>query len=59
MNPVNTDKNKINEIDFMIVDGFNLKYNTIKNVLKNCFNLFKHKQKCHAILICSNKNNRI
>jgi hypothetical protein len=42
MNPVNSDKNKINEIDFMIVDGFNLKTGTIKNVIKDSFKLFQN-----------------
>ena len=37
MNPLNTDKNKINGISFMIIDGFYMKCGTIKNVIKNCF----------------------
>jgi hypothetical protein len=53
MNPVNTDKNKINDIIFMIIDGFNLKKDTIKEVMKNCFNLFKEGTKCHALIICT------
>ncbi len=57
MNPVNTDKNKINDIIFMIIDGFNLKKDTIKEVMKNCFNLFKEGTKCHALIICTQENN--
>lgn len=30
MNPKNTDRNKINDIDFMIIDVFNLKQDTVK-----------------------------
>jgi len=41
MNPLNVDKNKINNIDWLIIDGFNLKKGTLINAIKKCFTLFK------------------
>ena len=46
MKPVNTDKNKINRISFMVIDGFNIKKGTIKDVTKNCLNLLEKEKKC-------------
>lgn len=59
MNPVNTDKNKINRISFMVIDGFNIKKGTIKDVTKNCLNLLEKEKKCFVLIICSEQNNLV
>lgn len=59
MNPTNTDKNKITNIDFMIIDAFNLKDDSVKSVTKNCFQLFKREQLCHALILFPNDSNSI
>lgn len=51
MNPLNTDKNKINGISFMLIDGFNLKTGTINSVIKNCFHLFEKDKPSYALII--------
>lgn len=35
MNPENTDRKKINEISFMIVDGLSIRKNTLSKVMAN------------------------
>jgi hypothetical protein len=56
MNPLNTDKKKINGITFMVIDGFNLKPRTINSVIKNCFDLFQKDKTSYALIICPRKN---
>jgi hypothetical protein len=41
MNPENLDNKKINDIEFMLIDGFSIRPNTIVKVLKNSVKLFK------------------
>jgi hypothetical protein len=36
MNPENTDPKKVNEIDFLIIDGLSLRKNTINKAISRC-----------------------
>ena len=59
MNPLNTDRNKINGISFMVIDGFNLKAGTMNSVVKNCFELFEKGKTSYALMICPSQKNEL
>ena len=49
MNPENPDYRKINNCDFIVVDGSNLKPNTIRDVLKTTNSLIS--SECNILII--------
>ena len=51
MNPENTDKKKINEISFMIVDGLSIRKNTLSKVMANITKLMDLKGEVEFLVI--------
>ena len=56
MNPQNSDANKINNIDFLVLDGTSIRPNTINQVLKDCTKLMRKQVKVYLMIISDRKN---
>lgn len=56
MNAANTDKKKITNIDFLVIDGMSIRPNTINKVIADCTALFKRNTKVYLMLISTNNN---
>ena len=51
MNPENTDKKKINEISFMIIDGLSIRKNTLSKVMANVIKLMGLEEEVEFLVI--------
>ncbi len=53
MNPENTDSKKINDIDFMVIDGLSIRKNTLLKAMDNCMKLLNRWKIVQILLICN------
>lgn len=60
MNPENTDSKKINQISFMLIDGFSLRKNTLVKALVNCIQMCSKSDVVEIMIVCNeNEKNMI
>ncbi len=51
MNPENTDKKKINEVNFMVVDGLSIRKNTLGRVMANVGKLMSQEEDVEFLVV--------
>jgi hypothetical protein len=51
MNPENTDKKKINEVNFMVVDGLSIRKNTLGRVMANVGKLMRQEEDVEFLVV--------
>lgn len=51
MNPENTDSKKINEIDFMLIDGISIRKNTLSKAFDNCLKLLNDQKSIELLIV--------
>lgn len=51
MNPENTDKKKINDVSFMIIDGLSIRKNTLSKVMANVTKLMDQGEEVEFLVI--------
>ena len=59
MNPVNTDSKKINGIEFIVIDGFSIRANTLQNVIQDCLGLCNKSQPCYVMIATDFVSNKV
>lgn len=51
MNPENTDKKKINEVNFMVVDGLSIRKNTLGRVMADVAKLMRQEEDVEFLVV--------